>query len=67
MAQRGARQVIGIDIREDVLQVVQNRRRGMRAFRILAISRRRRKNLQIWWFPWMPLNTSPTLPRSCVL
>src|ERR1017187_1182686 len=62
MAGRGAQRVIGIDIREDLLQAARQKVVGT-VSKILVSSYLRRRSLRTSSFPWTPLSISPT-PRE---
>src|ERR1039457_1820359 len=65
MAGRGAQRVIGIDIREDLLQAARQKALST-VSKILVSSYLRRRSLRTSSFPWTPLSISPTLRESCV-
>jgi 2-polyprenyl-3-methyl-5-hydroxy-6-metoxy-1,4-benzoquinol methylase len=65
MTGRGAQRVIGIDIREDLLQAARQKALGT-VSKILVSSYLRRRSLRTSSFPWTPLSISPTPRESCV-
>src|ERR1022692_4751697 len=62
MTGRGAQRVIGIDIREDLLQAARQKALGT-VSKILVSSYLRRRSLRTSSFTWTPLSISPT-PRE---
>jgi 2-polyprenyl-3-methyl-5-hydroxy-6-metoxy-1,4-benzoquinol methylase len=64
MAGRGAKRVIGIDIRENILQV--DRRRSARCSKYLCLRIFNEGGCGTSSFPWTPLSISPTQRESCL-
>ncbi len=65
MATKGAKRVIGIDIREDVCRQ-QHGRPWLRVFKVSALLQLRQRNWRILLFLWTLLSISPIPPKFCV-